>query len=132
MSDVAAWLRAELAADREQLAAMDAGDYVRSTVDTVLTPGLLARSMVHACVYAITHAEPGADSRYSLFERPLAADCWRTRDDLQASLLSVWVLGWVATPWVSLPSDPLLAAGVALQAVPLALDPVGAIVEVAP
>jgi hypothetical protein len=131
MTDVRSWLRAELEADREQIAAMTPADYARSAVDTVLTPGLVARSTVHACVYAINHAEQGAASTFSLFKRPLRAGCWRPRDDVQASLLSVLLLGVFATRLASLPADPLLAAVVGLQALPLVVDPLHAIAEVA-
>jgi hypothetical protein len=131
MTDVRAWLRAELEADREQIAAMTPADYARSAVDTVLTPGLVARSTVHACVYAINHAERGAASTFSLFKRPLRADCWRPRDDVQASVLSALLLGVVATRYASLPADPLLATVVGLQAIPLAVDPLAAVAEVA-
>ena len=125
------WLRAEIESDRDQIAAMTPADYARSAVDTVLTPGLAIRSTVHACVYAINHAEAGAESTFSLFARPLSAACWRPRDDVQASLLSVLLLGVFATRLASLPADPVLATLVGLQAIPLAVDLLHAIAEVA-
>jgi len=127
---VAEWLRADLAADRETLAAMSPADYARAAVDTLLAPGLVVRSTVHACVYAINHAEAGADTTVSLFARPIDAEPWRPRDDLQASVLSVLLLGLVATRYVSVPSAPALAALVTMQAVPLAVDPAAALAEV--
>lgn len=128
---VVEWLRADLAADRERLAAMSPADYLRAAVDTVLAPGLLARTTFHACVYAINHAEPGATTTYSVARRPIAAPCWRPRDDIQASLLGPLACGLFATPLASLPADPVLAGVVGLQALPLALDPVAAVAEVA-
>lgn len=131
MTDALLWLRAELADDRDEIAAMSPADYARSAIDTVLTPGLAIRSTVHACVYAINHAERGAKSTFSLFARPLRADCWRPRDDVQASILSALLLGVVATRYASLPADPVLAALIGLQAIPLAVDPLAAVAEVA-
>ena len=131
MGDVRSWLRAEIESDRDQIAAMTPADYARSAVDTVLTPGLAIRSTVHACVYAINHAEAGAESTFSLFKRPLRAACWRPRDDVQASLLSVLLLGVFTTRLASLPADPLLATVIGVQALPLVVDPLHAIAEVA-
>ncbi|MDB2293720.1 hypothetical protein PM085_15795 [Halorubrum ezzemoulense] len=131
MTDALDWLRAELAADREALAAMSPREAAVAAVDTLLAPGLWARSTVHACVYAINHAEPGADTTFSVAQRPIEAACWRPRDDVQASLLGPIALAFLATPLASPPADPLLAAFAALQALPLALDPLVALAEVA-
>jgi len=130
MTNALDWLRADLAADRERLAAMSPPDYLRAAVDTLLAPGLWARATLHACVYAINHAEPGAETTFSVAERPIRAACWRPRDDVQASLLGPLALGWFATPFVALPSQSWLAAVVVAQVVPLALDPVAALWEV--
>lgn len=131
MTDALGWLRAELAADRDRLAAMSPREYAVAAVDTLLAPGLWARSTVHACVYAINHAEHGAETTFSVAERPIDADPWRPRDDVQASLLGPIALAFLATPLASPPADPLLAAFAALQALPLALDPLVALAEVA-
>ena len=127
MTDALGWLRAELAADRERLAAMSPREYAVAAVDTLFAPGLWARSTVHACVYAINHAEPGATTTFSVAERPIDAPAWRPRDDVQASLLCALTLGWFATPFVALPATPWLAAVVVAQALPLALDPLAAL-----
>jgi len=127
MTDALGWLRAELEADRERLAAMSGREYAVAAVDTLLAPGLWARSTVHACVYAINHAERGATTTFSVAQRPIDAACWRPRDDVQASLLCVWPLAYLATPYASVPSEPWLAAVVIAQALPLALDPVAAL-----
>ena len=131
MTDGLGWLRAELAADREELEAMSPREYAVAALDTLLAPGLWARSTVHACVYAINHAEQGAETTFSVSQRPINADPWRPRDDVQASLLCALTLGWFATPFVALPATPWLAAVVVAQALPLALDPVAAFWEVA-
>jgi len=130
-ADARNWLRAELAADREAIAAMPPADCVRHAVDWLLAPGLVARSTLHAVQYAINHAEPGAEVRSRLSARPIDAGCWRARDDVQASLLSVVLLALLATPIASLPRDPLLATFIAVQAVPLVVDPLHALAEVA-
>ena len=125
------WLRAELAADRDRLAAMSPREAAVAALDTLLAPGLVARSTVHACVYAINHAERGATTTVSVARRPIEAPVWRARDDLQASLLCVLALAVFATPLAALPARPWLAAVVVAQALPLACDPVAAVVEVA-
>ena len=126
-----ATLRDELAADLDAARAFTATDWLREAVDTVLAPGLFARSTVHACVYAIIHAEEGADTTVSLARPPIVADAWRDRDAVTASLLSVWALGIFATDLASLPADPALRAVVVAQLLPLALDPVAVAVGVA-
>jgi len=131
MNSVAATLRADLRADLDALRGFDVADWLHAGLDTALTAGLVVRAMVHACVYAINHAEPGADTSYSLAAPPIAADCWRPRDQLQVSLLSVWLLAWVATPYAALPSAPLVRWVVIAQAVPLAVDPLVTLREVA-
>src|SRR6056297_3804535 len=131
MTDAIATLRDELAADLDAARTFTAADWLREAVDTVLAPGLVARSTVHACVYAIYHAEEGAETTFSVARPPIVADSWRERDSVTASLLSVWALGIFATDLASLPADPLLAAVVALQCVPLALDPALTLAEVA-
>ena len=128
---VAATLRDELAADLDAARSYDATDWLREAVDTALAPGLVARSTVHACVYAIFHAEEGAETTFSIARPPIVAACWRERDAVTASLLSVWALGIFATDLASLPADPALAAFVALQCLPLACDPLVTLAEVA-
>jgi len=123
MPDAIATFRDELAADIAAARAFTPTDWLREGVDTVLAPGLWMRSTVHACVYAIYHAEKGAEITFSVARPPIDAACWRWHDAVTASLLSVWALGIFATDLASLPADPLLAAVVALQCVPLALDP---------
>ena len=130
MTDALATLRDELAADVEAARTFTGADWLREAVDTALAPGLVARSTVHACVYAIIHAEEGADTTVSLARPPIVADCWRDRDAVTASLLSVWLLGLFATPYASLPSG-VAGTIVAAQCVPLALDPVVTVAEVA-
>jgi hypothetical protein len=131
MPDALATLRDELAADLDVARSYGATDWLREAVDTVLAPGLVARSTVHACVYAITHAERGAETTFSVVRRPIVADAWRDRDDVQAAALGVVALGFFATDLASLPAEPALAALVALQCVPLALDPALTLAEVA-
>lgn len=124
------WLRAEVAADRAEIASMSAADVGQAALDAVLTPGLVVRTAVHSCAYAINHGKLGAETTFSLFERPIRADWWRHRDDVQASLLSALCVGWLATPYASLPTEPVLAAVVTLQALPLVVDPLQAIAGV--
>jgi hypothetical protein len=131
VTDAISWLRAELAAGRDRLAAMSPREAAVAALDTLLAPGLVARSTVHACVYAINHAERGATTTVSVADRPIDAAPWRPRDELQASLLCVLALGIFATPLAALPARPWLAAVVVAQAAPLAGDPVAAVVEVA-
>ena len=130
MPDALATLRDELAADLDAARTFTAADWLREAVDTVLAPGLFARSTVHACVYAIIHAEEGADTTVSLARQPIAAECWRDRDAVTASLVSVWLLAALAMAPTTLPSG-VAGAIVAAQCVPLALDPVVTTVEVA-
>jgi hypothetical protein len=130
LTDALDWLRAELAADRDTLATRTPREHAVAALDTLLAPGLYARSTIHACVYAINHAERGADTTFSVAKRPLDAPAWRPRDDLQAALLCVLTLGVFATPLASLPSTPWLRALVVAQALPLACDPLAALVEV--
>lgn len=127
MTNALDWLRDDLDADREALGSMSAREYAIAALDTVLAPGLYLRSTIHACVYAINHAEKGAETTFSVAERPIRAACWRPRDDVQASLLCVWLLSFGATRYAALPSDTVLAAFVVLQTLPLALDPVTAL-----
>jgi len=94
-----------------------------AAVDTLLAPGLWARATLHACVYAINHTEKGAETTFSVAERPIDAACWRPRDDIQASLLGPLALAFVTTPLASPPAAPLLAAFAGLQALPLAPAP---------
>ena len=131
MPDAIATLRDEIAADLDAARSYDATDWLREAVDTVLAPGLVARSTVHACVYAIYRAEQGAETNFSVTRPPIVADAWRDRDAVTASLLSVWALGIFATDLASLPADPALAALVALQCLPLACDPLVTLAEVA-
>jgi len=131
MTRALATLRDELGADIAAARAYDATDWLREAVDTALAPGLWMRSTIHACVYAIYHAEPGAETTFSVARPPIVADAWRERDSVTASLLSVWALGIFATDLASLPDATLLAAVVALQCVPLALDPALTLAEVA-
>lgn len=116
-------LRTEIADDIRALGGFDGHDWLRAVVNTVLAPGLVARSTIHSCVYAINHAEPGAETTYALDSPPIVAEWWRPRDELQASLLSTWVLAWLSTPLASLPRGSLgLALLAAACIVPLALD----------
>jgi len=132
MTAALASLRDELAADVEVARSYDAADWVREGVDTVLAPGLVARSAVHACVYAMFHGERGAESTFSVARQPIIAGPWRERDAVTASLLSVWLVVLLAiSPVATLPSDPLLAGVVALQCLPLVGDPVVTVAEVA-
>jgi hypothetical protein len=130
MTDALDWLRGELAGDREQLATRTPRDHAVAAVDTLLAPGLYARSTIHACVYATLYAERGADTTFSVAKRPIDAPAWRPRDDLTAALLCVWLLGFLATPLASLPAAPALRALVVAQALPLACDPLAALWEV--
>jgi len=131
MPDAIATFRDELAADIAAARAFTPTDWLREGVDTVLAPGLWMRSTVHACVYAIYHAEPGADTTFSVARPPIDAACWRWHDAMTASLLSVWALGLFATDLASLPVDPALRALVVTQLLPLACDPVAVAVGVA-
>lgn len=131
MTAALASLRDELAADVEAVRAYDATDWVREAVDTALAPGLYLRTTVHACVYAIFYAERGAEIAFSLSEPPIAADAWRPRDAVTASLLSAWLVTFGATGIASPPSDPLLAGVVALQCGVLVVDPLVTLGEVA-
>ena len=118
------WLHAELRHDLRTAAGWSARDWGREAVDTVLAPGLVLRAMVYACVHAINHAPASVSTRVSVTGRPIDAPMWRRRDRVQATLLCWWLLAWGLTPLVSLPTDPTTAAIVALQAVPLAVDPI--------
>jgi len=124
------WLRAELRADAAAIRSRSPGEWAIVALDTLVMPGLVFRSAVHACVYAINHAERGATTTFSLARRPIEADCWRARDDLQAATLTVIVAALVAqvSSW---PTAPALAAVVAFASVPVAIDPVQALLEVA-
>jgi len=91
------WLRAELAADREAAAEKSLTDWLITGLDTIVALGLLARTMMYSCVYALNHNEPGAEIAFSLADPPLEADCWGFVDDLQASLLGPIAVAWVIT-----------------------------------
>lgn len=116
-------LRADLEADLAQLAQYDATDWVRAVVDTVLVPGLIVRSTLHACAYAIDVGERGAETTISAFEAPIAAPGWTRADAVRASLLGPLVVAGLTTPLASLPEAPLAAVVVGLQCVPVAADP---------
>jgi len=122
--------RDELAADIETARTFTATDWLREGVDTVLAPGVVARSTVHACVYAIYHGERGAESTFSVARPPMKHEAWRDRDAVTASLLSVWLLAALVMAPTTLPSG-VAGAIVAAQCVPLALDPVLTLAEVA-
>lgn len=127
---VLSWLRAELRADLATIRQRAPGQWAAVALDTVVMPGLVFRSTIHACVYAINHAERGAATTFRLFARPIDAACWRPRDDVQAATLTVIVAALVALA-SSAPAAPWLRAVVALAALPIVVDPLQAIAEVA-
>ena len=116
-------VRADLAADLDELASYSATDWVRAVVDTVLVPGLVVRATLHACAYAIDVGEQGAETTISAFDTPIAAPGWTRGDAVRASLLGPLVVAGLTTPLASLPEAPLAAVVVGLQCVPLAGDP---------
>ena len=123
MTDRRAQLRADLAADLAELASYSATDWVRAVVDTVLVPGLIIRSTLHACAYTIDCGERGAETTISAFEAPITAPGWTRADAVRASLLGPVVVAGLTTPLASLPEAPLAAVVVGLQTLPLAADP---------
>lgn len=124
------WLRADLRRDLDALREYGPREYARALVDTLLAGGLLARSTAYSVVYAINHAEPGAETTVSLFAPPIRADCWRARDELQAGVVAALPLALFATPFASVPTDPVVAIVVAQQLGVLAAAPGLAMVEV--
>jgi len=123
MTDRRAQLRADLAADLDELGSYSATDWVRAVVDTVLVPGLVVRATLHACAYAIDVGERGAETTISAFDPPIAAPGWTRADAVRASLLGPVLVAGLTTPLASLPEAPLAAVVVGLQCVPVAADP---------
>jgi len=122
------WLRAELEADREAAAEKTATDWLITAVDTVVALGLLARTMIYSCVYAVNYGEGEAPIAFSLGEPPLTADCWGFVDRLQASLLGPISVAWFieAHAFEAMPAAwlALLAANAAV----LVVDPLRVVV----
>ena len=128
-ADLREWLRAELEADREAAAKKSPGEWLVTAVDTGVALGLLARTMIHSCIYAVNHGEPDAEIAFSLAEAPLTADCWGLVDRLQAALLGPIVVAWVieAHEVAAMPGAWLgvLAANAAV----LVVDPVAVVAQ---
>jgi len=123
------WLRAELAADREAAAEKTATDWVITAVDTTVALGLLARTMIYSCVYAVNHAEEGAEIAFSLAAEPLEAGCWRFVDRVQASLLGPIAVAWVVSVYGVEPMPPAWLGLLTSNAAVLLVDPVRVVVS---
>jgi len=121
------WLRAELAADWEAATDYSLVDWLVVVVDTAVALGLLARTMIHSCIYAVNHTEPGAEIGVSLAEPPLTADCWGLGDALQAGLLGPIVVAFVVEAHAIEPMPTAWLALLAANAAVLVVDPVVAV-----
>ncbi|QKG91681.1 hypothetical protein HPS36_02030 [Halorubrum salinarum] len=123
-------LRDDLAADIEVARSMSVGDWARALVDTSLSAGLVTRTTIHSCVYAVNYAEPGAEISTSFGESPLRAEPWTRWDRLQAASVSLAVAIWLVGELALEQHPPHITAIVLTQASVLALDPVVALREV--
>ena len=123
-------LRDDLAADLEVARSMSLRDWARALVDASLSAGLVTRTTIYSCVYAVNYAEPGAEISTSLWERPLTAEPWTPWDRLQASSVSLAAAIWLAGDLVTNQNEALVTAVVAVQVSVLAIDPVLALREV--
>lgn len=123
-------LRDDLAADLEVARSMSARDWLHSLVDLSLSGGLVVRTTIHSCVYAVNYAEPGAEISTSLGDAPLRAEPWTRWDRLQAASVSLAVAIWLAGNLYVDPESALINTVVAVQASVLVADPLVALQEV--
>jgi len=122
-SDLRAWLRAELADDREAIADKSATDWLVTVVDTVLALVVVIRLSATSWVWAINYGDGVADLNYSYTGPYARAARWSLVDRLQVSVLCAWLpifmyhaFGFDGPAWAELV--------VGTQAVVLMLEPV--------
>lgn len=123
-------LRDGLAGDLKALKSMSLRDWARSIVDLSLSAGLVCRSAIYSCVYAVNYGKPGAEISTSLWQAPLRAPDWTRWDRLQAASGSVAVAIWLLGNLTIDPEGALINTLVAGQAAVLGYDGAAAVLEV--
>ena len=121
-SDLRAWLRRELAADREAIHEKSATDWLSTVIETVVALAVVVRLAVGSIVWAINHGGE-ADLNWSLRGPPLEAPEWSTMESVQTALLCAWVPAMVYYSPHEIAGPPLLVGWVGLQAAVLVVEP---------
>jgi len=128
-SNLAGWLRAELAADREAIKSRSPTDWLVTIADTALPLAIWARAFFGALNWAIYHQEeihdddsPEPTLNLSMVGPALEHPRWSVSDSLQVGLLCLWlpVFFW-HTFWGGGPLWAEIIAGT--QGVALVVEP---------
>jgi len=97
-SDLRAWLRAELADDREAIRSKSPTDWLTTLVDTALPLAIWARAFFGSLTWAIYHQEEITDDdspeptlNVSMVGPALEHPRWSVSDSLQVSFLCLWL-----------------------------------------
>lgn len=124
------WLRAELRDDLDATADKSAVDWIVTAVGTVFALGILCRTMMYSCVWAVNYHDEGAEISLRLFAEPLTEPRWTFVDRLQASVLCVcWAGFWFYAVTIN-PNNPTWMFGLlASNSAVLVLDPVRVLVS---
>jgi hypothetical protein len=120
------WLREELAADREAIAAKTPTDWLVAGLDLIAGPVLALRASIASWVWAINHGE-SADIGLSLADPAMCAPAWGRVDAFQVAALLVIVPAFVVrSPACCATAPPGVAAYLAVQGLVVAIE--GAVV----
>jgi len=121
-TELRAWLRRELAADREAIRAKSATDWLATVIETIVPLAVVVRLAVGRVVWAINHGGE-ADLNWSLRGAPLEAAEWSPIESVQTALLCAWVPAMVYYSPHEVAGPPVLVGWVGLQAAVLVVEP---------
>ena len=127
-SDLRAWLRRELAADREAIRAKSATDWLATLIEAALPLAIWARCFFASLVWAINHQteiqgdSPEPELNLRLRGPAMEHPQWSTIDALQVAGLCLWLPVWFhAALWGGGPLWAELIVG--LQGLALVIEP---------
>lgn len=120
------WLRDELRADRQAIAAKSPTDWLVTALDLLAAPVLTLRAAIASCIWAINHGD-SADIGLSLADPAMIAPAWGRVDAFQvAALLVIAPALAVESPACCATVPPGVAAYLGLQGLVVAVE--GAVV----
>ena len=128
-TDLRAWLRRELAADREAIRAKSAREWLATTIEAGLPLAIWARAAFGSLIWAINHQgeihdpdSPEPEVNLRLRGPAMEHPQWSTIDALQVAGLCLWLPVWFhAALWGGGPLWAEVVVG--LQGLALVIEP---------